>query len=254
MSLGSTETGDLAYRQGVTEAVKYALDHDVVIVAASGNTQDEVTGSNPVDDVNTPADIPGVIAVAATNKKAERMSTSVYGPEVVVAAPGEQIAGPIPVALAPSGYANGGFTSDATAIVSGVVALIRSRYPDMDAKNVINRLTATARDQGSPGRDPYVGFGTVRPMNALTDNVPAVDAWPIPTPQAAAPATQAGAGDTEEGGSGTPTVVWLLAGGCLVAVVVIVIVTILLVSRARRRAAATRAPQPYQPPQPPWSR
>ena len=241
MSFGSAESPDPAYRPAVAAAVKYALDHDVVLVAGSGNTVTEDGSSAREDDVLTPGDIPGVIAVAATDKQAHRLATSVYGPEVVLAAPGEQIAGPFPVALAESGYGNGGFTSSATAIVSGVAALIRSRYPEMDAKNVINRLIATARDQGPPGRDPFVGFGTVRPMNALTDNVPAVTAWPLPTPQAAAPT----APGEPDGADGIPPVAfWLAAGVCVLAVVVAVVVTtLLLVARARRRVMM-RAPAP----------
>lgn len=242
MSFGSAEGGSANYRGPETEAVKYALDHNVVVVAASGNTDNPDAPGAP-DDVDTPADIPGVVAVAAVNQNAEHLNTSIYGPEVVLAAPGEQIASPAPLALAESGYAYGGQTSSATAIVAGVVALIRSHFPSMDAKNVVNRLIASARDQGAPGRDPLFGFGTVRPLKALSDDIPLVDAWPLPTPSGSATTTRAG-GAAAGGAIGGSTALLIGAGACLLVVVLIVVlVTVLLVSRSRRRRReAARVP------------
>ncbi|MFI6258214.1 hypothetical protein ACIBCL_19230 [Micromonospora zamorensis] len=63
--------------------------------------------------------------------------------------------------------------------MAGVVALVRSRYPDLDAANVFNRLIRTARDVGVPGRDPEFGFGTVDVLAALQRPVPAVDGNPL---------------------------------------------------------------------------
>ena len=53
-----------------------------------------------------------------------------------------------------------------------MVALIRSKYPNLSATEVIHRLTATARDAGTPGRDPEYGYGIVNPYAALTADVP----------------------------------------------------------------------------------
>jgi subtilisin family serine protease len=74
----------------------------------------------------------------------------VHGPEVVISAPGVGLATTAVPSFAESGYANTGKTSGTTAIVAGVVALIRSRFPQMDAKNVVNRLIATAKDRACP--------------------------------------------------------------------------------------------------------
>jgi subtilisin family serine protease len=69
-------------------------------------------------------------------------------------------------------YAPGTGTSDATAIVSGAVALVRSKYPDLSAEEVVHRLTATATDKGAPGLDEEYGYGVLNLVGALTADVP----------------------------------------------------------------------------------
>jgi membrane-anchored mycosin MYCP len=61
-------------------------------------------------------------------------------------------------------------TSYASAYVSGVAALVRSRYPGLTARQVVHRLTATA--QGA-ARSPsnLTGAGGVDPVAALTWDV-----------------------------------------------------------------------------------
>jgi membrane-anchored mycosin MYCP len=62
---------------------------------------------------------------------------------------------------------------------SGVAALIRSKWPEMTAKQVINRIVATAKDAGAPGKDPLYGFGVLNAEAALKDDVPEVSANPL---------------------------------------------------------------------------
>ncbi|MEK8109632.1 S8 family serine peptidase [Micromonospora sp. M12] len=102
-------------------------------------------------------------------------SGSVQGPEAVVAAPGDRIYN----VANEKGYGWGDGTSDATAIVSGLAALIRAKYPNLDAANVINRIIRTSRDAEPSGRDPQYGFGVIDPVKALTANVPPVTANPL---------------------------------------------------------------------------
>ena len=80
-----------------------------------------------------------------------------------MSAPAEDVASTFPKAAANSGYGKASGSSDASAIVSGIAALIRSRYPDMNAANVVNRILQSAVDQGPPGRDPEFGFGSSTP-------------------------------------------------------------------------------------------
>lgn len=70
--------------------------------------------------------------------------------------------GPIPI----SG------TSFSAAYVSGLAALLKQRFPDLTAAQIINRITATARHPGG-GVDNVVGAGVIDPVAALTWDVPA---------------------------------------------------------------------------------
>ena len=75
------------------------------------------------------------------------------------------IDGPDNSLLVPSG------TSFSTAIVSGVAALVRAKYPNLSAHQIIDRLTRTARAPAR-GVDNQIGHGVVDPVAALTWDVP----------------------------------------------------------------------------------
>ena len=152
------------------DAIAYALSKDVVIVAGVGNS------GGP--GVEFPAAYGGVIAVSAVTEGDQLTDKSSYGPEVDLAAPGDV------VGLFPGGsYGEGdGGTSNATAITSGVVALVRSQFPDLDAANVVNRIVATGRDIGAAGEDDEFGHGAVDPVAALTADVPGVAENPLGSP------------------------------------------------------------------------
>jgi subtilisin family serine protease len=66
-------------------------------------------------------------------------------------------------------------TSGAAPLVSGLVALVRSEYPDLDAANVIERVTATADPNGQEVPSALYGNGLVDPVAALTADVPEID-------------------------------------------------------------------------------
>jgi type VII secretion-associated serine protease mycosin len=131
-------------------AIKYALDHDVVVVAAVGNTPDD-------EGLVYPAAYPGVIGAAGIDRDGNHAPISVISPAADLAAPG---------------YASASGTSDATAIIAGVAALIRAKYPDLTAQDIIHRMTATADDRGTPGRDNQYGHGIINPLAALTADIP----------------------------------------------------------------------------------
>lgn len=165
----------------LVKAVNYAIDKDVVLVAATGNDGKEVSA---------PANIGGVIAVAGTNREGKPWKSSNVGPDTVLAAPAEGIVTAAPESVYASGYAEMDGTSAASAIVSGVAALVRAKHPDMAAKDVVNTLIRTAKDMAEPGRDATTGFGMVNPMGALTASFPPVERNPLlppPKPSAAPP-------------------------------------------------------------------
>jgi type VII secretion-associated serine protease mycosin len=212
---------------------RYALEKNVVLVASIGN---QAQGDR---DVTSPGNVPGIIAVSGLSKDGKFSPGSARGPEVVISAPMDEIISPRPYSASENGYGVASGTSDAAAIVSGVVALVRARYPDLDAANVINRLVRTAADEGASGRDERYGFGAVDPMAALTRDVPGVDANPL---LAAAP--EAPAGGDAPGDDDGPAVEFgvtnrlgaiIQVALCLLVAVGLVVLLIVLNRRSARR-------------------
>ncbi|PWR11247.1 type VII secretion-associated serine protease mycosin [Micromonospora acroterricola] len=152
-------------------ALDYAFARDVVVIACTGNL---ATSSN--SKVWYPAREPGVIAVAGLEGRTDNLwSGSITGRATVLTAPASGLVGARP----PSGYWRVQGTSFAAPLVTATAALVRSRYPQMPAGEVVNRLLATARDIGPTGRDDRFGYGVVDPVAALTADVPPVTANPL---------------------------------------------------------------------------
>ncbi|WP_425348246.1 type VII secretion-associated serine protease mycosin [Streptomyces palmae] len=163
-------------------AVRYALDHDVVVVAAAGND-----GADGKSKRTYPASIPGVLAVAASDRNNERAYFSQSGDFVGVAAPGVEMVSTVPK----YGQCVDNGTSFSTPYVAGLAALIRAKHPDWKQHQVVAQIEQTA-ERGVNGRDRYVGWGVVDPVRAMTE-----DDHPIDKPTAgtahrdiAAPAAQ----------------------------------------------------------------
>lgn len=204
--------------EGLKEATEYALGKGAVVVAGVGNT------NQGYGTVAAPAMYPGVVAVSATDQAGKFANVSVGGHEVVLSAPGTEIM------AAGSGkrgkYGAGTGTSDSTAIVSGVAALIKSKYPDLDAANIVNRLIATADDKGPHGRDSQYGFGIVNPVKALTGDVPKTNANPLIKPPHSSAKPAESATDAATGGTSSTLLLILsslaliaLAGICLALII-----------------------------------
>lgn len=216
-------------------ALAYAVDiKDVVVVAAAGNiggagrcprptpgsesdwpTVEVITSPGWYDDL--------VLTVGSVGPTGAPSDFSLPGPWVDIAAPGERV-----VSLHPSGRgvvdALPAFgrtmpisgTSYAAPVVSGVAALVRSRFPELTARQVMQRLESTARPAGT-GWNPATGHGVVDPAAALSAET-ASAADPPPTPvRIAAPAPQP---STPNHHAATTAVVG--AGICLVLLTIVV--------------------------------
>lgn len=109
-----------------------------------------------------------MIAVGGVDRQGNKAEFSVEGTDVDILAPAVDI---YTTSLA-GRYRRSTGTSDATAIVAGAAALIRSKYPNLPAQEVAHRLTATAVDKGPPGRDDQYGYGVIDLVAALTADVP----------------------------------------------------------------------------------
>lgn len=247
----------------VQDAVRYAIEQkDAVVVAGAGNEGD---GAN---DAVFPAACRGVLAVGAVDSRLNPWASTQRQSYVSVGAPGVDV-----VSVSSAGRAViGDGTSPATALVSGALALIRSRYPSLDARQVVARVLATVRDAGPPGKDDTSGYGAVRPFNAITTKVPADAPNPVfdalkdaapsatPTPPPAsgeprpAPSATSAAGSASNDSTGSGSL-FPLAFALVIGLVVVLFVTSTLVRRRRRRPAfggpAPWPPTPAQAQQPP---
>lgn len=196
---------DPTLRQAVAEALKA----DIVVVAGAGNKPDPTVGF--------PAAIPGVVAVGGVDRQGDHAKISVTGAAIVVCAPSDKITSTGLHHL----WREATGTSDSTAIVAGAVALVRARYPDLSAAEVVHRITATAIDKGPDGRDPQYGYGVLDIVAALTADLP---------PMAASPS--ADSGEPTEPDSGSSFWLQVLIIGALAAGVMVVIGVLI----SRRRA------------------
>ena len=155
-SWGSTLPGQASH-----DAYQYALDKDVVFVAAVGNS-----GKN--DSKSYPGASPGVIGVSATNPSDRWASFSTWGDWVSLAAPGEGILSTYPMDKG-NGYRIMQGTSMAAPLVAGAAALVRSQFPQLTQAQVKERLEKTAKDVIQPGIDPYSGHGRVDVARVILD-------------------------------------------------------------------------------------
>jgi len=219
MSLGGTSD------RRVQDAVNYAASKGVVMVAGVGNLPG-------VDEVGYPAAYDPVIAVSGIDRTGEFGSFSVSGRGVDFAAPGADI----PAAAPGGGYRTATGTSDSTAIVSGVLALLKSKYPTLSPDQLFQRLKATAIDKGPAGYDTQYGWGVVDPLAALTRDLgDTSSAQPSGSASSAGKAAAPGGSNTQQATGSTATNPVVLAAVVTAAAIALVAVVITLVWLARRR-------------------
>ncbi|MFE7720468.1 type VII secretion-associated serine protease mycosin [Nocardia rhizosphaerihabitans] len=171
-------------------AVKYAYDRNVVVVAAAGNvetggacqTQNEGSGWGSVSTIPTPAWFtPYVLSVASVDANGAPSALSLRGPWVGAAAIGRNIVsldskpggtGLVDGVQTAQGVQPVDGTSFAAPYVAGLAALVRAKFPELGAQQVIDRITRTAHAPGR-GRDDAIGAGLIDPLAALTAPLPA---------------------------------------------------------------------------------
>ncbi|GLJ99488.1 subtilisin family serine protease [Microbacterium terrae] len=154
------------------DAFLYAFENDVVVVVAAGNRGSGTTR------VGAPATIPGVLAVAGVDPSGNAsVEASTQGITIGVAAPSEELIG----VSADGTLVEWGGTSGAAPIVAGIAALVRAAHPDLDAANVINRITATAKAPEGVDDAPeeLYGHGLVDAAAAVSAPVPTVTEGPV---------------------------------------------------------------------------
>lgn len=143
----------------------------VLFVGAAGTTNnpDWLGGGCPSPGIPTdfvifPARKPQVMAITALNESGWTACESHYGPEVEIAAHTYQpTLGPTALGSAPTIKFAG--SSAATATVSGIAALVWSRYPWMTRDQVRARLHQSSSKY--PNRDSRFGYGLINAHRAL---------------------------------------------------------------------------------------
>ncbi|WP_430378128.1 S8 family serine peptidase [Streptomyces sp. B1-3] len=244
------------------EAIAYALKHDVLIVAGTGNDGKRRVGF--------PAMAPGVLAVGGVDQNGTVWQDSNYGPEVLLTAPATRI---VSAGWPGNNLQIGDGTSDSTAFVSAAAALLRSKFPDLTAGQVANRLVKTAvlpdsaKDISLP--DEKYGYGEIRPLAALTEEIPAGSKYgPLAAPGSESPSAAASVGtsDTdsaaEKDKADQKQILFFVVLG-VVALAVIGLIVLLIVKLSRRNKGNNGGPggsaaypqygqQPFPPQQNPY--
>jgi subtilisin family serine protease len=149
--------------RAVRQALQDADNHNVVVVASSGNLGGTAAARKHAP-YSFPADYPGVLGVAAVGQDGASAGFSSDNLSVQIAAPGVRV----PAQGRDGRYWLVSGTSPACALIAGVVALIRSRYPALTPPEVRKAVTTTASHPPPGGYDDQVGFGTVDAAVALT--------------------------------------------------------------------------------------
>ncbi|KUL37381.1 peptidase M8 [Streptomyces sp. NRRL F-4489] len=229
--------GGLELAPSEKQAIDYARKHDVLLVAGTGN--------DGVSTPRVPAAAPGVLAVGAVDDHGYVWDKSNYGSHVKLIAPGVHIRSASSVVDVNGKYRLANGTSDATAYVSATAALLRSKFPDLTAGQIANRMIKTAGvPEGKPNLqlpDPHYGYGFIKPYSALTKDVPAGPKdGPFPAlkggassdPSSAAGNNAAGPKITSQKGLSAPFIILIAVVGVLLLAVIVVIV---LVAKKKNR-------------------
>jgi len=155
------------------DAVDYAYNKGVLVVAATGNDGGAVL---------YPAACDRVMAVAATDEQDQRPAFSNYGPQVDIAAPGQNI---ISTWRPPYYYFQRRGTSMAAPHVAGAAALLRSWRPDYTNDQTQERLQSCSDDVNAstlPGHDSFLGWGRLNLACVFADLPPGPTPTPPPVP------------------------------------------------------------------------
>lgn len=164
--------GGSSYSSLLADAIQYAYDNDVVVVACMMNENNGAT--------YYPAGLPETIAVGSTDPDDQRTSPffwsgssgSNYGDHIDVVAPGNFIYG---LHHQSNTYYDSywGGTSQATPLVAGLASLILAQNPALTVEDVRSIIINSAEDQVGdstedvPGWDPFYGSGRINAYSAL---------------------------------------------------------------------------------------
>jgi subtilisin family serine protease len=167
----------------IERKLQAAYERGIVLVAAAGN-------AGPKSPPLYPAASPSVIGVTALDAGDQPFTQANQGKHVAIAAPGVEILVPAPNDT----YQLTTGTSVAAAHVSGVVALMLEKRPELTPDDV-RAILAGSATAIAVTRDNRTGAGLINPLKALTYDLPADSVAPMaaaaPAPRAPAAASSA---------------------------------------------------------------
>jgi len=152
----------------IHNAIEYAYDAGVLVIAAAGNDASSRKGY--------PAAYDEVVAVTATDESDNPAEFTSFGDWVEVAAPGVDIYSTMPMYHVTMNddpyykdqyYDNCSGTSMACPHVAGEAALIWSQFPNMTRDKVRVQLWYTADDLGAQDFDIYYGYGRINARESV---------------------------------------------------------------------------------------
>lgn len=146
------------YRDFILEnAIDTAYNNGVLCICAGGNES--------TDAYITPGDSAGAICVMNINNKGNLSSSSNFGAEKDIAAPGTDIYS----TYTSSTYKTQSGTSMAAPVVTGTATLLLSKNPNLTPRQIKNILYASAVDSSASLNNNYgdFGFGIVNAKNAI---------------------------------------------------------------------------------------
>ena len=162
---------------GMREAVQYAVSKGVIIVCSTGNDGNT--------QLHYPGALPETIGVGSINKGMERSSFSHQNSSIFVTAPGEEV---YSIGARGSVYSSSG-TSFAAPYVTGLAALLKEAYPQMNTDDFKAILQASCYDLGAAGYDKEFGWGLIQVPAAIRaaaeyygTTAPSMPDSPAPTP------------------------------------------------------------------------
>ena len=158
--------GTVSDSSTLEDAVDYAYDQGVLLVAAGGNCGSSdyyFNGCDYQDQPIYPGAYADVVAVASTNSSDAQSSFSTQGSYIEIAAPGSDIYS----AYYDGGYATMSGTSMASPHVAGLAALIWSQNSGWTNRQVRAQIRNTAQDLGASGWDSQFGYGRIDAASAM---------------------------------------------------------------------------------------
>lgn len=155
------------------DVIKFASESDVVVVCAASN--------DGVDQYAYPASFPGAFSVAALGDGPNpngrtRASFSNYNWAVDVAASGVSILSTV-FSSASNIYGVKSGTSMASPIVAGLAGLVRSRFPEMNAEQVVTQIRASSTNIDAVNSSSVagkLGNGVINAAKAVTSVMPGI--------------------------------------------------------------------------------